>query len=320
METILVTGSSWFIGFHTAKTLLERWEKVIWIDNENDYYDPGLKRMRRDILEGYPNFEFHQVGIEDFGAISEIFKKNQPDKVLNLAAQAGVRYSLIDPFAYVRSNLVGFHNVIELSKQHGIKNFVYASSSSVYGNNVKQPYSVDDAVDHPISLYAATKKSNELIAHSYSHLFSLPTTWLRFFTVYWPYWRPDMAYFSFADKILKGETIDVFNHWKSKRDFMYVDDIVDGIIKCLDKPFPYQIFNLWNDNPCELERMISIMESELGKRAKKNYLPMQSWDVPSTWADVEKTKELIGWQPQIRIEEGMEITMRWLKDYFAKQH
>ncbi len=250
--------------------------------------------------------------------MESVFEKEKPEKVLNLAAQAGVRYSLINPFTYVQTNLVGFHNIIELSKRYAVKNFVYASSSSVYGKNKKQPYSVEDKVDHPMSLYAATKKSNELIAHAYSHLFNLPTTGIRFFTVYGPYGRPDMAYFSFSKKILKKEIIDVFNHGKSVRDLMYIDDIVDGVVRCLDNSFQYEVFNLGNDNPITLEYMISLIEKGLGETAEKNYLPAQPGDVDETWADIEYSKKMLNWEPKVRVEEGMEKTMTWLKSYLTK--
>lgn len=314
---ILITGTSGFIGFHTAKSLLERGETIVGIDNENDYYDVNLKETRRAILEQYPNFSFYKGDIADFSFLEKVFETEKPEKVLNLAAQAGVRYSLINPFAYVQTNLIGFHNIIELSKRYAVKNFVYASSSSVYGKNKKQPYSVEDKVDHPMSLYAATKKSNELIAHAYSHLFNLPTTGIRFFTVYGPYGRPDMAYFSFSKKILKKETIDVFNYGKSVRDLMYIDDIVDGVVRCLDNSFQYEVFNLGNDNPITLEYMISLIEKGLGETAEKNYLPAQPGDVDETWADIEYSKKMLNWEPKVRVEEGMEKTMTWLKSYLT---
>jgi len=313
METILITWTSGFIGFHLAKRLLEWWRNVIWFDNENDYYDVKLKQARREILSSYPNFKFYKWNLEDFQTLQKVFEENKIDKVCNLAAQAGVRYSLKNPFAYIQTNLVGFHNIIELAKQHKVKNFVYASSSSVYGKNKKQPFSVEDRVDNPISLYAATKKSNELIAHTYSHLFWLPTTGLRFFTVYGPYGRPDMAMFIFAKKILNWEKIPVFNYWKMKRDFTYVDDIVDWVIKSLDTISDYEIFNLWNDNPVELEYVISLIEENLWKKAIKDYLPMQPWDVPATWSDIQYTKEKLWWEPKISIEKGIESFIDWFK-------
>lgn len=319
MKTILITGSSGFIGFHTAKRLLDEWKKIIWFDNENDYYDVNLKHARRKILEQDPNFIFYQGALESLSDLSQIFENHKVDKVLNLAAQAGVRYSLINPFAYIQSNLVGFHNIIELSKQHKVKNFVYASSSSVYGSNEKQPFSVEDSVDHPISLYAATKKSNELIAHSYSHLFGLPTIGLRFFTVYGPWGRPDMAMFIFADRILKWEAIDVFNHGKMRRDFTYIDDIVDGIIKSLTLETKYEIFNLGSDRPVDLEYVISLIEQNLWIKAIKNYLPLQAGDVPSTSADILHTTKVLWWKPQFSVEKGIENLIVWYKNFYQKK-
>lgn len=315
-ENVLITGTSGFIWFHTAKKLLEEWKSVIWFDNENDYYDVNLKIARRNILEKFPNFKFYKWSLENLGDLKIIFEENKIDKVLNLAAQAGVRYSLINPFAYIQSNLVWFHNILDLSKQYSIKNFVYASSSSVYWNNEKQPFSVEDQVDHPISLYAATKKSNELIAHSYSHLFWLSTIWLRFFTVYWPWWRPDMAMFIFADKISKWEPIDVFNYGKMKRDFTYIDDIVDWIARCLDLQTNYEIFNLGSDCPVNLEYIISLIESNIGKKAIKNYLPIQAWDVPETSADIQHTKKILSREPKFNVEKWIENLINWYKDFY----
>ncbi|MFA7298221.1 MAG: NAD-dependent epimerase/dehydratase family protein [Candidatus Absconditabacterales bacterium] len=316
-ETILITGTSGFIGFHTAKKLLEDGVKIIGFDNENDYYDVNLKIARRTILEQFPNFKFYKGSLENLEDLKKVFEENKIDKVLNLAAQAGVRYSLINPFAYVQSNLVGFHNIIELSKQYKIKNFVYASSSSVYGNNTKQPFSVDDPVDHPISIYAATKKADELIAHSYSHLFGLPTIGLRFFTVYGPRGRPDMAMLIFASKMLKGEAIDVFNNGKMKRDFTYIDDIVSGIIKALELETKYEIFNLGSDHPVDLEYIISLIEKNLGKKAIKNYLPLQPGDVPETSADIQHTTEVLGWKPEFKVEKGIENFVNRYKSFYT---
>ena len=317
METILITWTSWFIWFHLAKKLLEEWnKKIIWFDNENDYYDVNLKIARRKELEKFDNFKFYKWDLANLEDLKKVFEENKIDKVCNLAAQAWVRYSLINPFAYIQTNIVGFTNLIELAKDYKVKNFVYASSSSVYWKNEKQPFSVDDRVDNPISLYAASKKSNELIAHTYSHLYNLPTTWLRFFTVYWPYWRPDMAMFIFADKISKWEKIPVFNYWKMKRDFTYIDDIVDGIIKSLNTISDYEIFNLWNHNTVELEYMISLIEKWLWKKAEKDYLPIQPWDVPATWADVEHTYEKLWWKAKTSIEEGVENFCKWYKKFY----
>lgn len=316
MYTILVTGSSGFIWFHLSKRLLESWYKVIWFDNENDYYDITLKQERRKQLQDFPNFSFYSGNLEDFNSLQEVFNKNSIDIVVNLAAQAWVRYSLINPFAYIQSNIVGFHNLIELAKQNSIKKFIYASSSSVYGNNKKQPFSIEDQVNHPISLYAATKKSNELIAHSYSHLFWLPTIGLRFFTVYWPRGRPDMAMFIFANKIIKWEPIDVFNYWNMKRDFTYIDDIIDWIIKCLEIETSYEIFNLWSDRPVDLEYIISLIEKNLWKTAVKNYLPLQDGDVPETSADIVHTKDVLWRIPKYSVEDGIKEFVDWYKSFY----
>ena len=296
---------------------MEDGEKIIWFDNENDYYDVNLKIARRAILEQFPNFTFYKGNLENLEDLKKVFEENKIDKVLNLAAQAGVRYSLINPFAYIQSNVVWFHNIIELSKQYKIKNFVYASSSSVYGNNTKQPFSVDDVVDHPISIYAATKKADELIAHSYSHLFGLPTIGLRFFTVYGPRGRPDMAMLIFASKILKWEAIDVFNNWKMRRDFTYIDDIVSGIIKSLELETKYEIFNLWSDHPVDLEAIISLIEKNIWKTAIKNYLPLQPGDVPETSADIQHTTEKLWWKPKFEVEKWIENLIHWYKEFYS---
>lgn len=313
---ILVTGSSWFIGFFTSKKLLELWHNIIWVDIENDYYDVNLKISRRNILQSYKNFKFYNVWIQDLHSLENIFKDNKIDKVVHLAAQAWVRYSIENPFAYIESNIVWFHNIINLSAKYKVQNFVYASSSSVYWNNKKQPFSIDDKVDHPISLYAATKKSNELIAHTYSHIHGLPTKWLRFFTVYWPYSRPDMAMLKFAIKISAWEEIEVYNNWDMNRDFTYIDDIVDWIIKSLENNSKYEIFNLWSDKPVNLEYMIDLLEKNLWIPIKKKYLPMQDWDVKSTWSDIEYTKEKLNWEPKISIEEWIKNFCEWYKDYY----
>ena len=316
MFTTLITWTSGFIWFHTAKKLLEQWENIIWFDNENDYYDVNLKIARRTILEKFPNFKFYKGSLENIEELKKVFEENPINKVLNLAAQAGVRYSLINPFSYIQSNLVWFHNIIELSKQYKVKNFVYASSSSVYGNNKKQPFSVEDPVDHPISLYAATKKSDELIAHSYSHLFGLPTIGLRFFTVYGPRGRPDMAMLIFASKMLKWEPIDVFNNGNMKRDFTYIDDIVSGIIKCLELETTYEIFNLWSDHPVDLEYVISLIEKNLWKTAIKNYMPLQPGDVPETSADIKHTTEKLWRKPEFQVGKWIENLIERYKDFY----
>lgn len=316
MTKILITWTSWFIWFHLAKKLLDRWDEVVWVDCENDYYDQTIKYARRDILEKYSNFKFYKIKLENFDDLKEVFENESPEKVCNLAAQAWVRYSLINPFAYVQSNIVWFHNLIELSKVHWVKNFVYASSSSVYWKNEKQPFSVDDKVDSPISIYAASKRSNELIAHTYSHLYWLPTTWLRFFTVYWPWWRPDMAMLIFANKMVKNEPIPVFNYWKMRRDFTYIDDIVEWVTRCIDNNFKYEILNIWNNNTVELEYVIDLLEKNLWIKAIKDYMPIQPWDVPATWADIEHTKDLLNWQPTTSIETWLENFINWYKEYY----
>lgn len=317
-QKILITWTSWFIWFHLARKLLENWNQIIWFDNENDYYDVSLKHARREQLESFPNFKFYKWSLENYPELEQIFKENKIDKVVNLAAQAWVRYSIVNPFAYIQSNLVWFHNILHLSKEYWIKNFVYASSSSVYWNNKKQPFSVDDSVDHPISLYAATKKSNELIAHSYSHLFGLPTIWLRFFTVYWPWSRPDMAMLKFAQKIYRWETIDVYNYWKMKRDFTYIDDIIDWIIKCIDFETKYEVFNLWSDHPVELEYLITLLEENLWKKANKNYMPLQAGDVLETSADINHTREILWWEPKFKIEEWVRNFSNRFKYFYWK--
>jgi len=317
METVLITWTSWFIGFHLAKRLLEEWNtKIIWFDNENDYYDINLKIARRNILEKFDNFKFYKWDLANLEDLEKVFEENKIDKICNLAAQAGVRYSIENPNAYIQSNLVWFWNIIELAKDYKVKNFVYASSSSVYWANKKQPFSVDDRVDNPVSLYAATKKSNELIAHSYSHIFNLPCTGLRFFTVQWPYGRPDMAYFKFTKKIFEWDEIDIYNHWKMQRDFTDIEDIVDWVIKALNNIAKYEIFNLWNDTPTALEDMISLLEKNIWIKAKRNYIWMQDWDVKSTWADIEHTKEVLNWEPKIRIEDTIKKFVDWYREFY----
>lgn len=313
---ILVTGSSWFIWFHTAKKLLELGHRVIWIDNENDYYDINLKKSRRQLLKSFSNFKFYNISIWNIEALENIFQTEKIDKVCHLAAQAWVRYSIENPFAYIESNIVWFHNIIFLAQKYKVQNFVYASSSSVYGNNEKQPFSIEDKVDHPISLYAATKKSNEIIAHSYSHIHKLPTTGLRFFTVYWPYSRPDMAMLKFALKMKNKESIEIYNNWDMLRDFTYIDDIVGGILKSLEANFHYEIFNLWNDKPVKLLSMIELLEKSIWIEAIKTYLPMQAWDVPATWSDIEYTKEKLNWEPKTSLEDGIQKFWEWFREYY----
>lgn len=314
--TILVTWTSGFIGFHTAKRLLDTGETIVGIDNENDYYDISLKVARRSILEEYENFHFYKCSLEDNQSVRSVFEKHKIHKIIHLAAQAWVRYSITNPSVYIASNLLWFYTIIELAREFSVENFVYASSSSVYGKNKKQLFSVEDKTDAPISLYAATKKSNELIAHSYSHLFWLPTTGIRFFTVYWPWGRPDMAMMLFADWITNGKPINVFNHGDMKRDFTYIDDIVDWILLSLDKNFPYEILNLGNDSPVQLEYLINLIEKNLGKPVVKNYMDMQPWDIPATWADIDHTREVLEWSPKISIEEWVRNFSQWYKSYF----
>jgi len=316
MTRYLITGTAGFIGFHLAKKYLEQGIEVVGYDNVNDYYDPSIKESRLKILEEIGGHTFIKGGLEDKKKLFSIFKKHDIDKVCHLAAQAGVRYSLQNPHAYIDSNLVGFTNILEACR-HNELDLVYASSSSVYGGNKNYPFSVDDRVDNPISLYAATKKSNELMAHVYSHLFGIKTTGLRFFTVYGPYGRPDMALFLFTKRIVEGKPIDVFNHGRMERDFTYIDDIVDGIMRAMENPFPYEVFNLGNNSPVQLEYFISIIERELGIPAKKNYMDIQPGDVPKTYADIEKTRKLLGWEPTTSIEEGVKRFINWYKKYYG---
>ncbi len=316
MADVLVTGAAGFIGFHLSRALLERGDRVIGYDNINDYYGTDLKYARLEILKGYDGFSFHRANLEDGPALDKVFRENSFDKVCHLGAQAGVRYSIQNPSAYVDSNLVGFLNVLESCRNNGVKDLVYASSSSVYGGNEKIPFSVEDNVDRPVSLYAATKKSNELMAHVYSHLFGINTTGLRFFTVYGPYGRPDMAYFSFTKAILAGETIKVFNHGDMKRDFTYIDDIVSGIISSIDRPFRYEIFNLGNNRPENLEHFISVIEEELSMKAVKEYLPMQPGDVPVTYADIDRSREKLGYQPVTSLEDGIGKFIKWYREHY----
>jgi UDP-glucuronate 4-epimerase len=290
---------------------------VIWFDNENSYYDVQLKLARRDILQQYDNFIFYPWDLKNKADVEQIFVNHTIDKVCHLAAQAGVRYSLENPGAYIDSNIVGFQHIIDLSKDHKVKNFVYASSSSVYGANTKQPFSVEDRVDHPISLYAATKKSNELVAYTYSHLYKLPTTGLRFFTVQWPYGRPDMAYFKFTKNIFAWKEIDIYNNGAMQRDFTDIEDIVDGVIKSIDMVCDYEIFNLWNDRPIALEDMIALLEKYIGIKAKRNYMPIQQWDVVSTWADIDHTKKVLGRQPTINIEDTIQKFVAWYREFYT---
>ena len=316
MAKYLVTGSAGFIGFHTAKHLLEKKIEVVGIDNFNSYYDASLKEDRNKILEKYSNFKLYRGNFEDLDFIKKVFKENKIDKICHLGAQAGVRYSLTNPHIYIQSNLVGFTNLIDEAKNNDVKTFVYASSSSVYGDNKKVPFSVEDRVDSPISLYAATKRANELVTYSYHHLFGMQCTGLRFFTVYGPYGRPDLSLFKFVKAILGDKPIDVYNHGKMKRDFTYIDDIVSGIAIALEKSYPYEIFNLGNSKSVGLEYFIGLIEKELGKKATKNMLPMQPGDVPETLADIKYSTKMLGYNSKTSVEAGIKNFIKWYRDYY----
>ncbi|MFH1349715.1 MAG: SDR family NAD(P)-dependent oxidoreductase [Pseudomonadota bacterium] len=315
-NAILVTGAAGFIGFHLSKKLLEKGYKVVGVDNLNPYYDVSLKKARRDILKSYKDFIFYQRDIQDREGLQEVFENQRIHRICNLAAQAGVRHSLKDPYSYEKSNLEGFLNVLEMAKKYEVINLVYASSSSVYGGNTKIPFSVEDRVDTPLSLYGATKKANELMAYAYYHLFNIPCTGLRYFTVYGPWGRPDMALFLFTEAILKNRAIDVFNYGKMKRDFTYVDDVVEGTIAALEKPQPYEIFNIGNSRVVELLDFIKIIEEELGRKAEKKMLPMQAGDVLETSADIRKSREMLGFNPKTSIREGIRKFLIWYRDYY----
>ena len=332
---VLVTGAAGFIGSALSLRLLARGDEVLGVDNLNDYYDVALKQARLDRLTPHPNFKFTKVSIEDRPALEKAFHAFRPQRVVNLAAQAGVRYSLENPYAYVEANLVGFINILEACRHGKVEHLVYASSSSVYGANRKLPFSVQDPVDHPVSLYAATKKANELMAHTYSHLYGLPTTGLRFFTVYGPWGRPDMALFLFTRKILAGEPIDVFNHGHHTRDFTFVDDIVEGVIRTLDRvpepdqaydplqpnsatsSAPYRVYNIGNSHPVQLSHYIEVLEDCLGRKAEKNLLPLQPGDVPDTSADVTELMSDTGYRPDTSVEEGVKRFVEWYRGYYG---
>ena len=334
MAKILVTGAAGFIGSHTSERLLARGDEVIGLDNINDYYDPTLKESRLARLQGKPGFRFVRMELGDRAGIESLFAAEQFDKVIHLAAQAGVRYSLTNPHAYIDANLVGFLHILEGCRHHGVQHLTYASSSSVYGANTAMPFSVHQNVDHPLSLYAATKKANELMAHTYSHLYGLPTTGLRFFTVYGPWGRPDMAMFLFTKAILEGRPIDVFNHGRMRRDFTYIDDIVEGVIRTSDHTAepnpgwdsdrpdpatsraPYRIYNIGNNNPVELMHLISTLEQALGRTAEKNMLPLQMGDVPATYADVDALVADVGFAPKTPIETGVARFVAWYREYY----
>ncbi|MFT3668879.1 MAG: NAD-dependent epimerase [Pseudoxanthomonas sp.] len=331
---VLVTGAAGFIGSHLSERLLARGDEVLGYDNLNAYYDPSLKEARLARLTPKDGFSFVRGSLEDRAALDAAFDDFKPQRVVNLAAQAGVRYSLENPQAYVDSNITGFLNILEACRHRGIEHLVYASSSSVYGANRKLPFAVEDSVDHPVSLYAASKKANELMAHTYSHLFNLPTTGLRFFTVYGPWGRPDMALFLFTRKILAGEPIDVFNHGRHTRDFTYIDDIVEGVIRTLDRvpgadpdydPLaptpasslaPYRVYNIGNHQPVELLRYIEVLEECLGRKAEKRLLPLQPGDVPDTYADVEALSRDTGYSPSTPIETGVRRFAEWYRAFY----
>jgi UDP-glucuronate 4-epimerase len=334
MTKTLLTGAAGFIGMHTALRLLARGEQVIGVDNLNDYYDVSLKHARLARLTPQAGFSFHALSVEDREAMPRLFEQEKPDRVIHLAAQAGVRYSLTNPHAYIDANLQGFLNILEGCRHHGVRHLTYASSSSVYGGNAALPFSEHHNIDHPVSLYAATKKANELMAHTYSHLFGLPTTGLRFFTVYGPWGRPDMALFLFTRAILEGRPIDVFNHGKMVRDFTYVDDIVEGVIRVHDKPAqphpafdpaapdpatsnaPYRVFNIGNSQPTPLMDYIAALEAALGREAVKNYLPMQAGDVPATSADTTELDAWVGFKPATPVREGVARFVRWYREFY----
>jgi len=335
MKTVLVTGAAGFIGFHVCARLLRDGHRVVGIDNFSDYYDPQLKHARLRTIQDHPSFVFHKLEMSDRNAVAAIFRDAQPKSVINLAAQAGVRYSIKNPYPYIDSNIVGFLNVLEGCRWHGVEHLVFASSSSVYGANTRMPFSTHDNVDHPVSLYAATKKANELMAHSYSHLYQLPCTGLRLFTVYGPWGRPDMSYFMFTRAILEGRPIDVFNGGDMQRDFTYIDDIVEGIVAVMnhipkgdskwnpDSPnpdsshAPYRIYNIGNNAPVRLMVMIEVLEKALGKEAIKSYQPMQDGDVPATYADIDDLTAAVGFKPRTSIEEGLPQFVKWYRSYYA---
>jgi len=318
LKTYLVTGAAGFIGFHVTRALLERGDRVLGLDNLNDYYDVSLKEARLHLLQEHEDFTFYKEDLANREGLTRIFQQNRIQVVCNMAAQAGVRYSLVNPFAYQSSNLEGFLNLIHLSQEQRVENFVYASSSSVYGNNKKVPFSVRDRVDTPISLYAATKKANELIAHTYSHLYGLPCSGLRLFTVYGPWGRPDMALFIFTKAITKNQPIEVYNFGKMRRDFTYIDDIVQGVLASMDRPVPYAIYNLGNSRAVDLLYFIECIEKELGKKAEKKMLPMQPGDVVETYADISESERDLGFQPTTRIEEGIASFINWYRSFYGK--
>jgi UDP-glucuronate 4-epimerase len=336
-KNVLVTGAAGFIGFHLCRRLLDDGNNIVGIDNMNDYYDVNLKLDRLAILRKYSHFNFYKKDISDLEATEQIFANTYNtvfDAVINLAAQAGVRYSLKNPHSYIKSNIVGFTNILECCRHSKIKHLVFASSSSIYGLNEKIPFSVSDNVDHPVSLYAASKKANELMAHTYAHLYDLPCTGLRFFTVYGPWGRPDMAYFSFTKAIMENKPIDVYNFGRMKRDFTYIDDIIEGVVRVMDKIpqsnpkwdrtnpdpgssyAPYKLYNIGNNSPVELIKFIEVLENSIGKKAQKNMLPMQQGDVPITFAEVDDLMKQVGFKPSTPLEEGLKKFVEWYRDYY----
>jgi UDP-glucuronate 4-epimerase len=333
---IIITGSAGFIGSALTLKCLDLGYEVVGIDNHNNYYDQSLKESRLLLKKKYSNYTHYRLDIIDYEGVSKLFKKHKPQRVVNMAAQAGVRYSIKNPMSYINSNLVGFANILEGCRNNNVEHLVYASSSSVYGANTTVPYSVKQNVDHPLSLYAATKKSNELMAHSYSHLYRMPTTGLRFFTVYGPWDRPDMALQKFANKIIKGDKIQVYNNGDHQRDFTYIDDIIEGVIRVLDQPVkpdpnwsskdpdpstsdaPWKIYNIGNNQPVKLESYINALENALSKKAIKEFLPIQPGDVLNTWANVDELVEHFDYQPNTSIEEGVERFVYWFKEYYKK--
>ena len=335
MSKYLVTGCAGFIGYHLAKRLLGGGRELVGLDSLNEYYDPNLKRARLAQLESHSTFRFVKMDLADRAAVARLFQTEKFEVVLHMAAQAGVRYSLTNPFAYVDANLVGFTTVLEGCRHANVRHLVFASSSSVYGANTKMPFSVHDNVDHPVSLYAATKKANELMAHAYAHLYGLPCTGLRFFTVYGPWGRPDMALFLFAERILRDEPIDVFNYGRMRRDFTYIDDVIEAVVRVMDRipgpasdwtgerpdpgtsSAPYRIYNVGNSQPVELMRLVEVLEACLGKKAKINLLPLQPGDVPATFADADDLARYVGFQPQTPIEEGVKRFVQWYREYYS---
>jgi len=331
---IIITGSAGFIGYSVSIKLLERGDEIVGVDNHNDYYDTKIKDARLERLKKYSNYIHYKIDLSDQKKLEDVFKNHKPQKVVNLAAQAGVRYSMKNPLAYINSNIVGFAHILENCRHHDVKHLVYASTSSVYGANTKMPFSENDSVNHPLSVYAASKKSNELMAHTYSYLYQLPTTGLRFFTVYGPWGRPDMALFKFTKAILEEKPIDVYNNGKHTRDFTYIDDIVEGVIKTLDNPAtinsnwssnqpdpassqaPWRIYNIGNNKPVELMAYIDALEKTLGKKAKVNFLPLQPGDVPDTFADINNLKEKFNYKPSTSVVDGVSKFVEWYNSFY----